>query len=131
MAYKNKTCIECNQSFIPTSGHQKRCPLCSNTPKYKTAKCVICGKNFFRRDKQKITCSPTCRKEYRNYSENSVIDNVYMSEEERLNPPSEEYIKEIKILLLDFGINEEMPDFDSVKKLNEWKNKLIKQALSD
>lgn len=92
-------------------------------------KCIACGKEFKPLRSTKNFCGEECIREYDEYIINSTLDNPYETENMRKSKPTPEYIKEIKYLLLDFGINIEIPEFDSVRELNNWKSKLIKQSL--
>ena len=92
-------------------------------------KCIICGKEFIPLRKNQMICGEECSRDYDEYVINSTLDNPYETENMRKSKPTPEYIKEVKYLLFDFGINIEIPEFDSVGELNNWKSKLIKQFL--
>ena len=47
-----------------------------------------------------------------------------------LSKPSAYQVQVVRALLSDFGIYDDIPDFDTNKELNEWKSRLIREHLS-
>lgn len=123
MAYKDKICFKCGTVFTPTSGRQLQCDICKNRILIK--KCKACGKNFKPIRNSQEFCHISCQRAFKEYVNNSTLDHPYISESERMASPTEDYIREIDYLLKDFGINVDMPTFDTVSDLDRWKSQII------
>lgn len=128
--YREKTCVDCGRKFMPTSGRQMRCPFCIGEKKSTgIGICKCCGKKFKKIKNNHEFCGKDCRLQFNSFCQNSYTENVFISENERLASPTTEYIKKIDFLLKDFGICVEIPDFQTVKDLEEWKSKMIQKYL--
>ena len=139
MGYKEKECVTCGKLFVPNSGKQIRCSECARIVKNernkerlkvkkKSAKCKMCGKEFIASRANQEFCSSTCYNTYIS-SSNNMIDHYYSRENMRKLYPNNELIKEIKVLLCDFNINMDIPQFTTVAELENWKKKIILQYL--
>lgn len=127
-----KICVQCGREFEPASNSQKLCSKeCAkikrqtkSISKYEK-KCKSCGEVFFSSDPRKDFCNRKCKKDYCDYVDNSTLENPCISEKDRKELPTKEYIKEINFLLKDFGIDIEIPNFNTVAELDRWKHKVV------
>lgn len=127
--YKAKKCSQCGKIFIPTGNRQILCKDCKEKKPDKQRKCKACGKMFSYIRGDKIFCGAKCAKDFTDYDENSTVENVYITEENRNKPPTIEYIKETNYLLKDFGIDIEIPHFNTVAEVDVWRKNMIKLYL--
>lgn len=111
---------------------------------FKPKKCFVCGRIFVPKNGKQICCNEECAKEYAdiirytyyrddmfNHQEidDYLTDEVFISEAKlKLKPSLTDKIK-VKKILSDFEIQCDIPDFDTLNDLNNWKRNQLKLAI--
>ena len=106
----------------------------------KIKKCIVCGEIFIPYRGKQVACSDECCKKYKSmYNTIKRWDlmnaeylgaGAYIKEESRGLPPNLEDRIKVKMLLEDFGVNEEIPWYGTWSELNNWKNEQIQNTIS-
>lgn len=129
--YKEKQCIKCGKTYHPTTGRQLQCFDCIAKEKERLSEknnlveCPNCGKLFQKIRFKQVFCSKKCNKEF---SQRGSYQDL-SKEDSRKNRPTKQDIREIHLLLKDFGISCSVPEFETIKELELWKIKIIKEKL--
>lgn len=104
----------------------------------KPKKCFVCGRIFVPNNGKQICCCESCSAEYKKENDrlywdvinggffNKEVDDyigsdVYISTETLNSAPSLVDKIQVKKLLTDFGVKCEVPDFETVRELNSWR----------
>lgn len=82
--------------------------------------------------KKSIQKSESYMRMYRNCNiDDYVGDNIFLNESEIKSKPSKEAIKDMTMLLEDFGVKiTDIPEFNTYSDMNSWKNEHINKALN-